>query len=102
MRKIEKLVVDAIRSGRGFSRGNTSLTFDPEGKKWYLALHGNLIATGEKGHYASHVALVGWNSATTRSRLRAVGASIWQIRGVPYLVDGTSKREVPLQGWMEV
>tara|TARA_B100001964_G_C13706737_1_gene368471 strand:+ start:90 stop:428 length:339 start_codon:yes stop_codon:yes gene_type:complete len=69
MRKIEKLMNQAINSEKNFSRDNTSVTHEDGVASVYL--HGNLIAK------VSQDALQlfdgdGWQTTTTKSRLNAI------------------------------
>ena len=74
MRKIEKEMLQAVRSGRNFRSGNTVVTADTTGIKVYL--HGNCIFAVYQG--VKRFTLAGWNSVTTRSRLNALGVSVSQ------------------------
>jgi hypothetical protein len=69
MRKIEKMMLAAIDSGRDFELNNTKVIHD-DGTV-YVYLHGHNIAQRDPdGQYA--INLCGYNTATTRSRLSAI------------------------------
>ena len=79
MRKVEKDMLQAVRSGRNFRSGNTVVTSDETGVKVYL--HGNCIFAIYQG--VKRFSLAGWNSVTTRSRLNALGVSVSQKNWAP-------------------
>ena len=79
MRKIEKNMVQAVRSGRNFRSGNTVVTVGETGVKVYL--HGNCIFAIYQG--VKRFTLAGWNSVTTRSRLNALGVNVSQKSWAP-------------------
>lgn len=102
MRKIEMLMRDAIAHGRCFKRDNTEVQINDLGSevRAHIYLHGNHIASVdlfkvplELGSYqgfgdALHVnmdTLRRWPTVTTRSRLSALGANVYQRKGVIYL-----------------
>lgn len=78
MRKIESEMLRAVRALKPAKLGNTAVTTGPAG--WAdVRLHGHLIATvwperldgyGPARHI--EVTLAGWDTPTTRSRLRAL------------------------------
>tara|TARA_B100001741_G_C16545675_1_gene596565 strand:+ start:547 stop:864 length:318 start_codon:yes stop_codon:yes gene_type:complete len=80
MRKIERQMNNAIRTGRNFSSANTSVSHDSEGANVYL--HGNHIATVKDNSILLFDG--GWQSNTTKSRLNALcyefsyGARVFQ------------------------
>lgn len=73
MRKIEKLLIAAIKQGKVFRRHNTEYNGYGE-----VRLFGNLIAALESGNPATGGPVVwkfhlrGYNTLTTRSRLNAI------------------------------
>jgi len=71
MRKIEVKMLEAFRSGKSFNGGNTVVTKGGE-----IYLHGNLIAWKRRG--AIFISNRGWETPTTKSRLNALGAGIYQ------------------------
>ena len=80
MRKIEREMNNAIRTGRNFSSSNTAVCHDSEGANVYL--HGNHIATVKDNSILLFDG--GWQSNTTKSRLNALcyefsyGARVFQ------------------------
>ena len=80
MRKIERQMNNAIRTGRNFSSANTSVNHDSEGANVYL--HGNHIATVKDNSILLFDG--GWQSNTPKSRLNALcyefsyGARVFQ------------------------
>ena len=71
MRQIEKMMVNAVANKQNFRLNNTEVR-NINGAI-FVALHGNLIYAKINGvHYYSNA---GWNTRTTASRLRALGAN---------------------------
>jgi hypothetical protein len=100
MRKIEKQMLDAIRSRKNWSKDNTRVEFvqGDGGDMWWcnVYLHGHHIAEFNEMTWNATVnvdTLRQWPTVTTKSRLRALGANITQKKGVVYL-DGKSVAEV--------
>lgn len=83
MRKITKLTQEAWRAGRNFKLRNTQV--EVVGRTRRLYLHGNLIAEFKDGEL--RVTLAGWNTPTTRERLKAVGVVAWTHKGQAF-IDG--------------
>lgn len=71
MRVIEKQMIDALASGREFHKDNTHV-YKFLGS-WYVSLHGNVIARFDPDG-STWYSCAGWYTATTRSRLQALGA----------------------------
>ena len=78
MRQIEKNMLDAIRSRKNWKESNTEVQNDANGTAVYL--HGNLIFC-RKNDGGRFFTLAGWNTTTTRSRLRALGVDVRQRGG---------------------
>ena len=73
MRKIEKQALEAIKANRNFKSGNTEVV----GRVVYL--HGNKIAERRGNRLILDTAtLHRWPTVTTRSRLNALGFSVFQ------------------------
>lgn len=95
MRKIEQQMNDAIRSGKNWTLGNTSVKWVMnvgEQPRSEVFLHGNHIASvfhPTEGLSVNLYTLRRWPSMTTRSRLRALGANLVSIKGTLHL-DGKS------------
>ncbi len=70
MRKIEKLMVLAVANKVNFSLSNTEVR--NINNNIFVALHGNLIFARIDGK--DYFSNAGWNTRTTASRLRALGA----------------------------
>ena len=70
MRQIEKLMLQAINTKQNFKLSNTEVK-NIKGSI-FVTLHGNLIYAriDNKDYYSN----AGWNTRTTASRLRALGA----------------------------
>lgn len=91
MRKIEQQMLNAIsiirnnENARGWSNGNTIVT--NAGDRAKVFLHGNHIAdvfnTGLLE--VNKQTLARWQTPTTKSRLRALGANVATRKGVTYL-----------------
>ena len=69
MRKIERQMNSAIRSGKNFSSANTTVRHGFEGEA-DVYLHGNHIATVKSNSII--IKDGGWQSNTTKSRLNAI------------------------------
>jgi hypothetical protein len=78
MREIERKMLYAVRGCRGFRSANTEVKSygkpSDESKMSEVYLHGNLIymLIEDKGIIYEVFTLAGWNTNTTRSRLRAL------------------------------
>ena len=71
MRKIEQQMLAALNKGRDWRSGNTSVT-----KEGQVFLFGNKIAFREEGVMRrDECTFRRWPTATTKSRLRALGLS---------------------------
>ena len=70
MREIEKMMVNAVANKQNFKRSNTEVK-NINGSV-FVALHGNLIFASIDGK--KYYSNAGWNTVTTASRLRALGA----------------------------
>lgn len=81
MRKTEERMLNALRESKSVSLANTYVSVNGEEKAIYL--HNNKIALFTCGKL--YVSLCGWNTTTTRSRLRALGVNITTKQGVPYI-----------------
>ena len=84
MRKIEQEMVKAIHNVSFWKCGNTEV--HPSGDVY---LHGNHVASIEKdGKIKVNLyTLAKWPTATTKSRLRALGVNVTTKQGIVYL-DG--------------
>lgn len=90
MRKIEKKMLNAVRNFNNMCEGNTQVRIIDNGDgttdcKVYL--HGNCIYKVHEnvmGLKFESFTLAGWNTPTTRSRLRALGLYVSQMDFLPY------------------
>lgn len=73
MRKVEQQLLDAIKKGEYFNKGNTE--YLPE--LGSVSLHGNCIAllNYSSGEFEATPCAHNWPTRTTCSRLRALGIS---------------------------
>lgn len=103
MRKIEEKLVRAVRDWKSFHLDNTDFRIVSH-RKGEIYLHNNCIAKvvkhpwpicGKTYIYINEISLCGWNTPTTRSRLRALGVNIRQKDFMPIL-DGD---EISPYGW---
>ena len=87
MRKIEQQMIDAIYNRKRFANGNTTVSvIDDVNSSVYL--HGNHIAdvNSRTGLVMVNVyTLRQWQTPTTKSRLRALGANVATRKGITYL-----------------
>lgn len=95
MRKIEKLMLLAIRSGFSFADGNTEVYFHQDKRTFDVYLYGNLIAKGHRfndsGIKVDSATFAGHDTRTTRSRLRALGVDVDAMARIQR-TKGTSTR----------
>jgi len=93
MRKIEQQMLNAIESKRNWSLDNTLVHIEngggnPFGLRAEIYLHGNHIADywyDDKQLDVDTRTLIDWNTRTTKSRLRALGAKVATRKGIIYL-----------------
>ena len=85
MRKIEKLMIEAINNKTNWKLDNTEVSVIPLGIE--VRLHGNLLATvSDSGQILPNIYILkSWPSLTTKSRLRALGVNVYTKKGVTYL-----------------
>lgn len=81
MRKIEEDMCCAVDSRRNWRRSNTRVECEDGWIRVYL--FGNLIME-ESPNGVRHYSTAGWDTPTTRSRLRALGCDAWHYRGELY------------------
>ena len=70
MRKIESLMIQAVKNGRDWKSGNTSVDVTDHGI--IVRLHGNKIAHVSHLQNVVWVTDAGWQTTTTKSRLNAL------------------------------
>ena len=112
MRKIEQNMLAAIRSGKGFSSGNTCVVHEAAQNDGTpvarISLHGNHIANV----YVDRImmTLAGWPTVTTRSRLNAICREFANSTGfsrrlgqqVFFTGEGRAFREIENDEWVMV
>jgi hypothetical protein len=88
MRKIEQQMIQAIDNRKAWQSGNTTVSIRNE-SSMSVFLHGNHIADVWSLGFISvnEETLKQWSTPTTKSRLRALGASVSTRKGVTYLND---------------
>ena len=86
MRKCEEHIVDAIKNGHNYHDHN-NMVHHYKGK-YRVYLFGNLIATGETGEMPIRFSFCGYNTPTTRSRLRALGCMLDRVGIGKYAISG--------------
>jgi len=96
MRKIEQQLFLAIRTGKNWKSGNTSVAHESDGL-FSVRLHGNEIARGTPK--AVRLFDCGWQTVTTKSRMNAVlraidsPSRVYQTRGDWFLSTGDGERD---------
>lgn len=78
MRKIEQLMLNAVKNKTNFSLDNTRVSYEPKVNSSAIYLHNNHIATFV--HYTESIVanvetFFCWPTRTTASRLRALGVN---------------------------
>src|SRR5690606_17778984 len=87
MRKIEKLMINAINSDKVFSLDNTIVTMHSiaNGYKFKVFLHGNHIANVYRSNSFDvsriEFSFAGWPTPTTKSRINALFSLMPSING---------------------
>jgi hypothetical protein len=105
MRKIERLMVAAIRAGKSRTIGNTAVRCNGGGA-WAVLLHGNHIASS--GHDGLAVTLAHWPTPTTRSRVNALlrefaaGCCVYQSKHAQFATVRGESREISAGEWLRV
>ena len=86
MRKLENEMLAALRAGRAWQSGNTSVTAPDNTGRAAVYLHGNHLADWRNGHVVPNLTtLERWPTVTTKSRLRALGVVVGQQKGCLYV-----------------
>lgn len=83
MRVIEMEMLGAIVARKNWRKSNTEVLFDRDGNGFGVYLHHNFIARGVSVNHSfqiTYATLAGWDTVTTRSRLRALGVDVPQLR----------------------
>lgn len=87
MRKIEKSMVQAVRDRRSWSEGNTNTVPCVGCVRVYLFNHEIARVMDDGEVFVNMDTLREWPTATTLSRLRALGVDVFKSAGIVY-VDG--------------
>lgn len=80
MKTTEKNMIQALNAGV-----NKKVSANTEVYNDTVYLHGNAIIRKDPTSGKVYVRLSGWNSVTTRSRLRSVGAKVYCKDYTPYI-----------------
>lgn len=96
MKEIEMKMVAAIRNGKNFNGNNTQVECQSNGNI-YVYLFGNCIYKIVNGK--ARFNLCGWNSVTTRSRLKALGVNVTSKDFTPHY---NGKPISANSGWIDV
>ena len=80
MRSLEKEMINALESGVSKKVSNNTEVYNNT-----VYLHGNAIIRKDPTSGKVYVRLSGWNTVTTRSRLRSVGANVHCKDFTPYI-----------------
>ena len=99
MRQIEKAMVAAVKARFNWRCSNTEVKAENGIVKVYL--HGNLIYKENIAGVASFT-LAGWNSNTTRSRLRALGVGVRCYNYAPQMEVNGEWVDISSSKWYDV
>ncbi len=82
MRMIERRMLSAIRNGQNWRGKNTAVLWGWRNTENIASvrLYGHQIAEVKLDGTVVHASLCGWDTATTRSRLSALGVDTWKLR----------------------
>lgn len=97
MRQIEKEMLNALNEKRNWKSGNTSVEFCKVTESVGVRLLGHLIFLVD-GIGKRHFTLAGWNTSTTRSRLRALGVNVSQRDRSAYY----NGKHINVSEWYEI
>ena len=90
MRLIEKQMLNAIHTGNDWSKDNTDVVHLDVSNSVIIYLHGYHIATYKplsNTIRANLYTLKRWPTATTKSRLRALGVNVYTRKGNIYVTN---------------
>lgn len=85
MRKVEEDMVTAVITYTSWRLRNTSV--EVNGGTVIVSLHGNPIFKKDINTGSAQFTLAGWDTNTTRSRLRALGVGVYRKDGLPHYKD---------------
>ena len=80
MRSLEKEMINALESGI-----SKKVSKNTEVCEHVVYLHGHSIIYRDPSTGKLYVRMSGWNTVTTRSRLRSVGAKVYCKDYIPYI-----------------
>ena len=80
MRKIEEAMCEAVKTRTNWESGNTKVSC---GNFVKVYLHDNLIYRESVKEGFKEFTLAGWDTNTTRNRLRALDVDVCHVGGVP-------------------
>lgn len=83
MRKIEEKMLKAFKEKRNWRERNTQVFVSPTTHEVRVGLHNNCIAKDNINNEIQY-SFGGYNTHTTRSRLRALGCNVSVKKGIPY------------------
>ena len=85
MRKVEQDMVTAVLTYRNVNLSNTCV--EVKDGTVHVSLHGNTIYQKDINTGSAQFTLAGWDTNTTRSRLRALGVGVYHKDGLPHYKD---------------
>ena len=107
MRKIEQQMQNAIRNGKNWGSGNTTVSVDQEGYT-SIRIHGHRIADYCHTKGKAWISSCGWETVTTKSRLNAFlyevacGVSVFQKNWQWFLHDNRTTATIDFYDSMVV
>lgn len=104
MKAIERQLAEKWRNSCACSIDNTVILHDPVYNALILALFGNVIARKDLNTGRVSFTLAGWNTITTRSRLKnVIGAPVSQVNRAPVVwLSSGDKREISARAWYDL
>lgn len=107
MRKIEKMMIQAINSGKDFELDNTRVEYDAKDNVTTVYLYGHRIARRFINQW--YINLCGYNTVTTRSRLTAIlsnySSYVYGVatrKGQAVIVRATNEQPINDNEWIAV
>ena len=79
MRKIDEMMLNAVKEHRNWKNGNTEVKVYKIGGFMHIRvyLHDNLIWKWNEAEDIAEFTLAGWNTMVTRNRLNALGVDVY-------------------------
>lgn len=102
MKEIEKQLAEKWKDARPCSIDNSTIAH--HGNEITLSLFGNVIARKNLNTGRVSFTLAGWNTTTTRSRLKnVIGAPVSQVKRAPVVrLSSGDKREISKRAWYDL